>query len=276
MIDICNLTVVCVDTINHRLALIALNKTLMSIKPKRCLLFSDMNPDLNNNNAIEIIPINKLESINEYNDFILKRMVFFIDTTHALIVQYDGYVINPQAWRDDFLNYDYIGAVWPFRPDDRCVGNGGFSLRSKKLLEALTDSSIVSDSPEDDVICLIFRDYLEKTYKIRFADKYIASYFSVEKSYTTICPFGFHGIFNLNKFLSDSDINEFIIHSHTSIFRKLEFIELIHNLFIEKRIRIALSCASKSLLNKNYPAVLLSVLRNHLTEGELESFLAHI
>ena len=38
----------------------------------------------------------------------------------------------PEAWTDDFFNYDYIGATW----DDGVVGNGGFSWRSRKLYGA--------------------------------------------------------------------------------------------------------------------------------------------
>jgi hypothetical protein len=35
-----------------------------------------------------------------------------IDTDYCLLVQPDGFVINPDKWDDDWYNYDYIGAPW--------------------------------------------------------------------------------------------------------------------------------------------------------------------
>ena len=38
----------------------------------------------------------------------------YIKTSHVLIVQWDGYIINSKKWDSRFLNFDYIGA--PFIP----------------------------------------------------------------------------------------------------------------------------------------------------------------
>ena len=70
-----------------------------------------------------------------------------------LVIQDDGHIVNPSLWDEEFLKYDYIGLPWPFEdswiekqlkeqrpiirkvyPKNR-VGNGGFSLRSRKFLE---------------------------------------------------------------------------------------------------------------------------------------------
>src|ERR1700687_3454326 len=48
-------------------------------------------------------------------------------------------LITPAAWREEFLGCDYIGAQWFWHDDAMRVGNGGFSLRSRKLLLALQD-----------------------------------------------------------------------------------------------------------------------------------------
>ena len=34
-------------------------------------------------------------------------------TSHVLVTQWDGFVLDAGAWTDDFLAYDYVGAVWP-------------------------------------------------------------------------------------------------------------------------------------------------------------------
>ena len=61
-----------------------------------------------------------------------------------MLIHDDGFVVNPDSWQDDFLNYDYIGAPYPLPQDNFSyrdidgnlirVGNS-VSLRSKKLLD---------------------------------------------------------------------------------------------------------------------------------------------
>jgi hypothetical protein len=100
-------------------------------------------------------------------------------------------------WTDEYMKYDYIGAPW-WRGIESNVGNGGFSLRSKRLLHVTAnDDSIQSQHPEDECVCLVYRKYLEETYGIRFAPESLAHRFSFERnpkynenSYRT---FGFHG-----------------------------------------------------------------------------------
>lgn len=99
--------------------------------------------------------------------------------------------MNGDAWKNEWLDYDYIGAVW----QDGVVGNGGFSLRSKRLLDALTDPSFSAPFfPEDEKICRDWRTRLENNYHIKFAPAEVASDFSIEGGrYTN--QFGFHSFY---------------------------------------------------------------------------------
>ena len=122
-----------------------------------------------------IIPIAPIMSRDAYSSFMIKGINTYVDTPFALVIQYDGFILNPDAWRDEFLDYDYIGAPWA-EEEGLIVGNGGFSLRSKRLLELLQqDDTILDptdldppDAPEDWYICVMVRDYLEAR-GIRFA-----------------------------------------------------------------------------------------------------------
>ena len=51
-----------------------------------------------------------------------------------LIYQEDSFLFHHRI--ESFLDYDYVGAPWPRHQDDNklCVGNGGFSLRTKKVM----------------------------------------------------------------------------------------------------------------------------------------------
>ena len=103
----------------------------------------------------------------------LKELGAHIQTDYALVVQWDGFVIDGNAWADEFWNYDYIGARWPHVAGPYRVGNGGFSLRSKKLLNALRDEMISlgvddrgNEDNEDEAICIRHRELLESKYGI--------------------------------------------------------------------------------------------------------------
>lgn len=125
-----------------------------------------------------------------YNQFCLAELHRHIETSHCLTIQSDSRIVNPSAWDDGWLEYDYIGAPWPpghtgtpFR-----VGNSGFALRSRRLLAAtaeLPNDSYVwrgerKASSRDDVItCVMYRTHLEQL-GLRFAPVEVAARFSFE------------------------------------------------------------------------------------------------
>src|ERR1700722_4665835 len=62
-----------------------------------------------------VIGIPKKQSVQEYSKFAIAELDTYIQTSHALIIQYDGFILNPQAWSDEFLEYDYVGSPWLVR-----------------------------------------------------------------------------------------------------------------------------------------------------------------
>lgn len=143
----------------------------------------------------------------QYSEFMIKELGRYITTSHVLVIQYDGFVLNAQAWQDSWLEYDYIGAPWEWYTDGMNVGNGGFSLRSKKLQDILaSDPTIVPindpvcgtrNKEEDHCICRLYRPYLQSRYGIKYASVQVARKFSIEgwnaPNKTWNGEFGFHG-----------------------------------------------------------------------------------
>lgn len=155
--------------------------------------------------TIEWVEIEPLQSISDYNTLMLKGVAKHIKSSHALIVQWDGFVSNPELWNEEFLEWDYIGAPWPHRDPKSSVGNGGFSLRSRKLLEALTQIETDGSQPEDHEICINKRSILERDFDIRFAPPEIAKTFAIEYgSYTP--SFGFHGMHNFAHVMAPEEL----------------------------------------------------------------------
>lgn len=132
-----------------------------------------------------------IRNIDDWNRKIIYELPDYIQTSHALLVHADGYVINPEEWRDEWLEYDYIGAPWPLPQDDysyrdeegeiQRVGNS-VSLRSKKLMELIRRRpwrAYYGNTNEDGFICCHNRKWLERQ-GCKFAPLEVAVHFSKE------------------------------------------------------------------------------------------------
>ena len=202
-----NVTLCCIDNQYPSLGFDGLLFSTQNSAFGEVLFFtrSGFNPPQHSITNLKVIAIDQILGLTTYSEFILKELNQYIQTSHVLIIQWDGFITHPNLWQERFLEYDYIGAPWPTK-DGLLVGNGGFSLRSKKLLNALQDEAIVAKHPEDQCICLENRVYLEKTYGIKFAPGEVAEQFAFELQKPAFNCFGFHGVRNLPLALSTEDL----------------------------------------------------------------------
>jgi Flp pilus assembly protein TadD len=197
MLELPGVTLVCVDTANHALALRAIARSTAGVRFARVAFCTDGLPaGLILPPGVELVRIRPLASRDAYSRFMLKELAAQVTTPHALVIQWDGYVVNPDAWDPAFLGCDYLGARWSWHDDGMRVGNGGFSLRSKRLLDALADPRIELVDAEDATICRTFRPLLEREHGVVFGSEALADRFSYEAAYPIGRPFGFHGLFN--------------------------------------------------------------------------------
>lgn len=187
----------------------ALEHSCIGIEYGSVKLITHQRPDYLPDN-IELCLIDGISSLDQYSYNMIYRLGDYIDTEFALVIQSDGHVINPSSWREEFLDYDYIGAPFAMPKDDFSyrdingnifrVGNGGFSLRSKKLID-LPNKLNLEWKPfhgfynEDGFICAMNRHIYEEN-GCKFAPIDVAKYFSHEAEIPEvqgIVPFGFHG-----------------------------------------------------------------------------------
>ncbi len=124
------------------------------------------------------VRIPHISNIREYSKFMIKELYKYVDTEFALCIQWDGFIIQPMEWCDDYYNQDFIGAPWWFN-DNRNVGNGAFSLRSKKYLDVCKDLPIKNYHPEDLVLNRIYKNLLLDK-GIKFCPESLAMKFSFE------------------------------------------------------------------------------------------------
>lgn len=147
------------------------------------------------------IPHAPTATFRDYNQLMLKGVAEHVTDGHALYVQSDSMVHQSSHWLDQFLEYDYIGAPWPNEPEGRNIGNGGFSLRSARLLSACQDPEIqllekYRFLQEDVCIGRDFRPLLETKYGIKFAPTSIAQKFCYELG-TYHDSMAIHGVWNI-------------------------------------------------------------------------------
>ncbi len=190
----------CVDCSYHELAARALRATLARCEFDRAQFLSDRDCAVDGVAFVAIAPIRSLQA---YSNFVVHRLHAHVSSGHALVIQYDGFVLNPAAWDASFLDYDYIGPAVRL-PDGRAGGIGGFSLRSRRLLEALRDDPEIrsydaekAPYAEDIAICCAYRERLERQHGIRFAPAEVADRFAAEAIVPTAKVFGFHNLMHL-------------------------------------------------------------------------------
>jgi hypothetical protein len=223
MLDLKNVTIVSINTRDPELSIKAIERSCKYINFGENLLLTDK--DLKHEN-IKIVKIPTIKSLKEYSLFCIKNLHNYIDTEHCLLVQPDGFVTNPFMWSDEFLHYDYVAAPWDKLLSQRglwmcgmlnmdleavpiIIGNGGFSLRSKKFLKESSKLNFNIDLPEDAFLCIKSRKTLLDR-GIKFAPLSVAKRFSLEspidlneKNVTLDAHFGFHGTHEFKKPLMD-------------------------------------------------------------------------
>ena len=195
-----DITICAADCLNPGLAADALTRSQRHCRFADAILFTSATV----HGDFRTMAIPPLVSRQAYSSFVLHRLADFISTEFVLVVQWDGYVVEPTAWSGEFLDHDYIGAPWPWHDHHR-VGNGGFSLRSRRLLQALAEIPDDCEIAEDEAICRHWRPALERR-GINFAPERLAARFSYERGRPNEPSFGFHGMFNMWRHLGDQEM----------------------------------------------------------------------
>ena len=232
MLRLDDVTLCCVDTTNHALAVRALTISRRDISFARTVFLTDaLPPGVGAPEGIDVIATERIESRAAYSAFVMKLLLPHVTTSHVLIVQWDGYVANPDTWDRAFLACDYIGAQWFWHKDGMQVGNGGFSLRSRHLLQALQDPRITPGAAEDETICRTFRPLLEQDYGVRFADVGTADRFAFEAAYPVGRPFGFHGLYNFCRVVPPGELAQLAPTFSDAIARSPQLAQLLRNCY---------------------------------------------
>jgi len=212
MLNLPNVTLVVVDCLNAERAAVVIEKSMKGITFGAVKLLTDK--PIANPYRVEIGPIKNLV---EYSIFCLRDLYKYIDTDYLITVQHDGWILHPEAWEADWPRYDYIGPLF-FREhpiNNKSVGSGGFSFRSRKLMEHISKKLFHLYGPggymhEDGFICKGVVDHLANA-GFAFAPPDRAAKFAYGGNPAHFCqkPFGFHGFYALRAL--DKEYDDFCV-----------------------------------------------------------------
>jgi hypothetical protein len=217
MLDLKNVTLLSVDIVNPERTWQAMLHSMRFVKFGDIILATDTKkfPNLGwmNRYGIRLHHIEETDDkeygpvrayFKDYERHSLLLPYELMTTDFLLFQEWDSCVLNPLAWDYSLLRCDYVGAVWPqsYEPgwppvmEGFTVGNGGFSLRSRKFCELILKATYDwHDDPSlmsyDCWMCRTMRPWLEAN-GVRFATEEQALRFSCEDSVYT-GQFGFHG-----------------------------------------------------------------------------------
>ena len=124
--------------------------------------------------AVKYIQDGKIKDIASWNEAVIYDLPKYVETSHALFIHGDSWVIHPELWDDEWLKLDFIGSPWPLPRwkgefEDTLgrvqrVGNS-VSLRSKRLMDLVATQPMeyhYGNNNEDGQICVWLRAWLEE------------------------------------------------------------------------------------------------------------------
>jgi hypothetical protein len=211
MLDLSDVTLVMIETRQHELAHMAVEDCVEKVGFGEVLIFTDKADDFKFGDSARF----RLVAVPDWPDklgwsrFLWSGVAAYLRTAYMLSIQWDSWIVDPEMWDDEFYRYDYIGAPWWYK-DNRNVGNGGFSLRSTRLMRYLRDNRDkfpCTTALDDDLLCRKYRPQLEDIGFV-WAPEPVANQFAFECVPAKGSTFGFHALHNFGLVLDHDRLLE--------------------------------------------------------------------
>ena len=140
-----NVTLCAMTSVRVRETIKAMEYSMRGIEFADALIITDKKPVFLPK-GIHYRHTSRLNHINDFNYKMVYELGDYIETDFVMLVHYDGFIVHPELWRDEFLDYDYIGAPWPLPKEgdnttyrdihgNLCRVGNSVGIRSKRLLD---------------------------------------------------------------------------------------------------------------------------------------------
>lgn len=198
MLDFSNVTLLFVETRAHKITARVIADCISKCNFGEILIYTDKPGLIPVAANVRYIAVPDFPNKKEAGQFYYQFAMHEVRTDFALMLEWDGGIKDVEAWTPEFFNYDYIGAPWKVSPHEENrldVGNGGFTLMSKRLGEFLFKHANEYPSYTDWDVCRKWRPVLEAHHGFKWPSRALATKFSWELTQQPEKVFGFHATF---------------------------------------------------------------------------------
>lgn len=206
MLDLSRCTLLFVETRAHEISKRVIEDCLQKARFGEVLIYTNDRTRIAVPDA-HYVDVPDWPTKKEAGHFYYSEAMLGVRTDFALMLEWDGGIYDPNRWRNEFFEYDYIGAPWITR-DNLKVGNGGFTLMSQRLGHFLATHRDQYPVFTDWDVCRTQRDALEKAGGFKWPSFELAGKFSWELAPRDAENFGFHGAFNWPQMLAREELIE--------------------------------------------------------------------
>src|SRR6266403_1812794 len=197
MLSLKNVTLLFVETRAHDITKRVIDDCIAKADFGDILIYSDQPERIPIPGArYEIVP--DFPNKKEAGRFYYSAAMAKVSTDFALMLEWDGGIFDASKWKPEFFDYDYVGAPWNTVRHEHNrldVGNGGFTLMSKRLGHFLCRDAGRFPVCTDWDVCRTQRIRLEQE-GFKWPGRDLASFFAWELTVRNPDHFGFHGVFN--------------------------------------------------------------------------------
>jgi tetratricopeptide (TPR) repeat protein len=224
MLDLPSVTLVCLDCERQALALAALEQSMTRCRFAEVMFFTDRDLGIE---ELEVIPNFTATTREQRFDFIAHRLASHVSTPHLLLIQWDAFVVNPAAWTDEFLAFDFVAP--PASPRAAEDANEGIALLSTRLLRALER---FADLPSrwDAAVERITHSDAGSGAELRLAPPALGKRFAFADAPPSGQPFGFQGLYNMWMVFQAADLEAFLRMATSGVLRSEAAVSLAVNL----------------------------------------------
>jgi len=212
-----HVSLVMIETKHHDLATAALRNWTSRMEFAEVITLSTR-PLLQ---GARFVPINPITSKRDHAELMLKCLWPFVKTDYVIQLNWDTLLRDPEHFRPDFFDYDYIGHMWPWQaPRTNNTDHCGISWRSRRLLDSMRYPMV---QPIDESTPFHQSENLRKTVQ----EKFNLRMDSVE-TYRQFCleldypddgrSFAYRGLWHMIEFLPKKEVEFFIINSPANLF----------------------------------------------------------
>lgn len=234
-------TLVAVETQVPVLAAEALVRSMALVDCARAVLFAHDWVPPRIVRGLEVVDVPPLPAPSDRSYFLLRQLPSQIRTSHVLLVHWDGFVTNPEAWGPEFLTFDF-------------VGSGSFSLRSRHLLTAGANPHWPEWHPDADQLTRVHREELERERGVHFAPDDIAQRFAAGPEARRVPSFGFQGAQHLARVLDEATLQRWLTLLPDEFFLTADARRL-----------------ARALLRRRKPALVRQLLDRRAAAGEVDT-----